>query len=228
MCGRFTLASDVEDFEAVLADLEIEYAPGPRYNIAPTQPVSTILNDGRTKVVDSRWGLVPSWAKDPGIAARLINARAESLAEKPSFKTPLKQRRCLVLADGFYEWTSVPGQTRKVPHYFRLRNHKPFAFAGLWDTWKPPDGEPLRTCTIITTEPNELVRDVHDRMPVILPPATYTAWLRPGDVPPHESTPLLAPYPADEMESFPVSTHVNRVANDNETCIQPAGENLLF
>jgi putative SOS response-associated peptidase YedK len=224
MCGRFTLVADTEDFAESLPELQAEFSPGPRYNIAPTQDVATVLNDGRRAVVASRWGLVPHWAKDPDIGQRMINARAESLLEKPSFRTPLRKRRCLVLADGFYEWERVPGQRYKVPHLFRLVTRKIFGLAGLWDMWKDPVGEPLRTCTIITTTPNEAVAPIHTRMPVILPPEAYEAWLAPDEQPGEDLLPLLQPYPASAMEQYAVSTHVNKATVDDPECIRPAAD----
>jgi len=221
MCGRFTLASDLRDFEESLGALDIQFEPGPRYNIAPTQEISTVLNERPDTVVACRWGLIPSWSKDPAIGARMINARAETLTEKPSFRTPLKRRRCLVLADGFYEWRSVPGRSAKTPCYFRLRHGRPFAFAGLWDTWSAPDGSEVRTCTIITTSPNALVRTCHDRMPAILPPSAYAAWLKPGEEKPETTLALLCPFPEGEMQMNEVSTAVNNVRNDSPACIAP-------
>jgi putative SOS response-associated peptidase YedK len=223
MCGRFTLTIDpaqlVQQFNLSApppADL------GPRYNIAPTQPVAVIANeDGPRKLELFQWGLIPSWAKDAKIGNSLINARAETLAEKPAFRTALKRRRCLVLADGFYEWQKLEG--RKQPMYIQLKDGQPFAFAGLWETWRPggADSPVLKTCTIITTEPNALTATIHNRMPVILPPADYEAWLTPGELPAVEALALLHTYPAEAMQARPVSTAVNSPAHDSETCIQP-------
>jgi len=222
MCGRFTLIADTEEFAATLGLQQIDFAPGPRYNIAPTQEVSTVLNDRRRAVVGTRWGLIPSWAQDPAIGARMINARAETLAEKPSFKRPLAKQRCLVLADGFYEWQPVPGRRAKTPHYIRLKTQQPFGFAGLWDLWHDPDGEPLRTCTIITTKANELLKSIHPRMPVICPPDRLEQWLQGEPQDPASLLPLLQPYPPDEMEAYAVTPRVNKVSMDDPSCVAPA------
>jgi putative SOS response-associated peptidase YedK len=164
-----------------------------------------------------RWGLVPSWSKDLTIGSKLINARAETVAEKPSFRAAFKRRRCLILADGFYEWQRQNGQ--KQPYYFQITDHQPFAFAGLWEHWETEETV-VESCTIITTEANEMLRSLHDRMPVILPPETYDQWL-------HSSTPveqlqaLLHPYDPESMQSYPVSTLVNSPSHENPDCIEP-------
>src|SRR5512136_1289526 len=177
MCGRFTLVSPyvavTERFHAA-APLDLR----PRYNIAPGQDVFCVIRDGENRIERLRWGLIPFWAKDPAIGNRLINARAETVAEKPSFKSAFAKRRCLVVADGFYEWR--PAGKRKVPVYICLKSKKPFGFAGLYETWKTPEGNELRTCTIVTTEANDLVRPIHDRMPVILSGGVEDRWLDPG------------------------------------------------
>ena len=166
-----------------------------------------------------RWGLVPSWAKVPAIGNRMINARSETAATKPAFRTPLRDRRCLILADGFYEWKR--GGTRKQPYYIKLRDGEPFAFAGLCGHWGPADGQPLATYSILTTTPNEVLQPIHDQMPVILSPSAYSVWLDPAmrDVEPVQA--LLTPYPADEMVAYPVSTRVNNPAYDSPECIAP-------
>jgi putative SOS response-associated peptidase YedK len=222
MCGRFTLAADVESYEDDIEHLLVQFRPTPRYNLAPTQDVATVLNEKQPRLVATRWGLVPSWAKDLKAGARMINARAETVHEKPSFKRPLRAQRCLVLADGFYEWKQNPGAAAKTPYYARLRSGRPFAFAGLWDTWLDPARSPVRTCTIITTRPNDVMAPVHDRMPVILPPEHYAEWLSPEAMDAERARALLVPYPADRMQVYPVSTRVNRVAVDDQTCILPA------
>ena len=164
-----------------------------------------------------RWGLVPAWAKDPAMGARLINARAETAAEKPAFRAAMRARRCLVVADGFYEWQRT-GRAKQ-PHFFQLRGGRPFAFAGLWEAWRRPDNAPLETCTLLTTEANELVRPIHDRMPVILPRTAYDAWLDPAVASPDTLAPLLAPYPSGEMEARAVSPFVNSPTHDSPECI---------
>ncbi len=206
MCGRFTLHVDIktvaEQF-GVPATLETS----PRYNVAPTQEVVSIMRNGASHLALLRWGLIPSWAKDESIGSRMINARAETLAEKPSFKGLLRSKRCLIIADGFYEWKKENGF--KTPMYITLKNGEPFAFAGLWDQWKSPDGQPIRSCTIITTGPNELVASIHDRMPAILQPEAYELWLEPANHDEHALSHWLAPYPAEEMTARPVSRLVN-------------------
>lgn len=189
----------------------------PRYNIAPTQPVPVVVrgHDG-LRLGALRWGLVPYWADDPTIGNRMINARSETVDSKPAFKGPFRDRRCWVLADGFYEWREEDGQ--KVPIHFRRPDRAPFAFAGLWDRWRDDDGDVV-SCTILTTEPNEAVRPVHRRMPVILPVAVRDRWLDP-DADPAELKSLLGPYP-DTLERQRVSTRVNRPENDDPSLLEP-------
>lgn len=169
-----------------------------------------------------RWGLIPSWAKDPAIASKLINARAETLAEKPSFRSAFKQRRCLVVADGFFEWQKQQG--KKQPFYFRLQHSQPFGFAGLWEKWRTPAGEEITSCTIVTTAANELLQPIHDRMPVILAPQDYDLWLDPQEQKPQALQHLLSPYPASQMTAYPVSTLVNSPKHNNPECIIPIPE----
>lgn len=223
MCGRFTLAVDPAD----LMDAFPGFAPPaepltPRYNIAPSQPVAVVANTGRNAIEMFRWGLIPSWAKDPNIGNRLINARAETLAEKPSFRSAYKRRRCLILGDGFYEWRKEPGRRAKTPVYVRLKSGEPFAFAGLWEVWRPAGAEALLTCAIITTSPNALVEKIHNRMPVILKPQDYAQWLDPGEQPAERLSKLLGPYPASQMEAYAVSTLVNDPKQDSPACRAPA------
>jgi putative SOS response-associated peptidase YedK len=192
----------------------------PRYNIAPAQSVLTIIDDeGGHRAGLLRWGLIPAWAKDPTIGNRMINARAETVAEKPSFRRALQKRRCLVLADGFYEWRKE-GRT-KTPMFITLKSREPFAFAGLWETWEPPTGDPVRSCTIITTSPNSLMAAIHDRMPVILPRAAESLWLDRTVTDPQALLPLLAPYAAELMKAYAVSPLVNLPRNDTPACIEP-------
>jgi putative SOS response-associated peptidase YedK len=193
-----------------------------RFNIAPTQPILGIPNDGKNQANFFLWGLIPSWAKDPAIGGRLINARAETLAEKPSFRGSFKYKRCLVLADGFYEWQTQPGSKIKIPHFIYLKSHQPFAFAGLWDEWQPPDGGLVRTATIITTSPNELMATLHNRMPVILSKHDYAQWLDPAPSSAERLASLLRPYPAEEMSAHPVSTLVNSPGTDRPELVVPA------
>lgn len=209
--------------EAIAKVFDLALVPmlEPRYNIAPTQLVPTVLrspeqNDERQFQM-LRWGLIPSWAKDLAMGARLINARAETAAEKPSFRAAFRHRRCLVVADGFYEWQRQEG--KKQPFYFRLQDGQPFGFAGLWERWEAPDGETIESCTILTTEANELLRPIHDRMPVILDPKDYDLWLDPGVQKAEPLQQLLRPYLAKAMTSYAVSTKVNNPANNTPDCI---------
>ncbi len=222
MCGRFTLETDREDLIEAFGDLLWPERLEPRYNIAPTQPVLAITNTGERAAGFLQWGLIPSWAKDPAIGNRMINARAETLAEKPSFRNALRRRRCLIPADGFYEWRPEPGNRLKTPMYIRLRSGRPFAFAGLWEIWQPPDGGELRSCTIITTEPNALLEPIHNRMPVILDPGGYERWLDPTEQPPEHLSGLLKPYPAEEMTAHAVTRRVNNPKVDDKACIESA------
>jgi putative SOS response-associated peptidase YedK len=192
----------------------------PRYNIAPGQDVLCVIRDGENRIEHLRWGLIPFWAKDPAIGNRLINARAETVAEKPSFRSAFAKRRCLVVADGFYEWR--PEGKRKVPVYVFLKSKKPFGFAGLYENWKDPGGREIRTCTIITTEANDLVRPIHDRMPVILPEGVEDRWLDPSEGSRERLQAILTPYPAGEMAAFEVTSIVNSAAHDAPDCITPA------
>jgi len=219
MCGRFTLTAPGEQ-AAQQFGLSEAPALAPRYNIAPTQMVAAVrAAEGEPSLALLRWGLIPSWAKDLSIGARMINARAETAAEKPAFRAAMKQRRCLIIADGFYEWQTTGAG--KQPFYFRVEGGRPFAFAGLWEWWRGPEGEQIESCTILTTAANELVQPLHDRMPVILRPADYGRWLDPSLRDPAAVTDLFAPLPADLMHTYPVSKAVNRVSNDSPALIAP-------
>jgi putative SOS response-associated peptidase YedK len=220
MCGRYTLKTPVEElaeefgFEASSVELP------PNYNVAPTQEVAAVLEeDGKRRLELLRWGLIPSWADDPSIGSRMINARSETAPEKPSFRRAFRERRCLIPADGFYEWQRTNGA--KQPYYIRMKEGRPFAFAGLWESWKDDGGPEIRSCTILTTKPNALAAEIHDRMPVILPAGSYDAWLDP-ETGRDELYGLLAPYPEDEMEAYPVSRFVNSPQNNDPRCIEPA------
>ncbi len=219
MCGRYELHTH----PAVLAlAFGLPFPPDirARYNIAPMQDVPVVrqLRTGGRELAQVRWGLVPRWAKDPSIGARMINARAETLAEKPAFRTALRKHRCLIPADGFYEWTLVPG-AGKQPLHIGMKDGSPFAFAGLTERWLAPSGDALDTCTIVTTQANALLSPLHDRMPVIVSPADYARWL---DTDVDDVADILAPYPAPAMRYFPVSTRVNAVRNDDASLIEPA------
>jgi len=224
MCGRFTLTIDPEALQEAFPWAVIPNDWSPRYNIAPSQPVAVIPNSGDNTLTLYKWGLIPSWSKDPSIGDRMINARSESLAEKPSFRNAFRRRRCLILADGFYEWKQNPGMKSKQPMYIRLKDNRPFAFAGLWELWSAPDGSEVRSCTIITTQPNALLEPIHNRMPVILAPEGYQLWLSPEDKQPAQLNGLLVPYPADEMIAYPVSKMVNRTEYDAPELITPVDQ----
>jgi putative SOS response-associated peptidase YedK len=216
MCGRYELHTQPA---ALALAFGVPFPPQmlPRYNIAPMQDVPVIrrASSDERELVSLRWGLVPRWAKDPAIGSRMINARSETLADKPSFRTALKRHRCLIPADGFYEWKQVPGGGKQ-PIHIGMKDRSPFAFAGLFERWLSPAGEVLDTCTIITTQANELLSPLHDRMPVIVAPVAFDCWL---DVANDDTAPLFSPYPAEAMMYYPVSTRVNSVRNDDERLI---------
>ena len=221
MCGRFSLGASATKL-AELFDLTEVPNWAPRYNIAPTQELLVVLKapeDPGRKISRRRWGLIPSWAKDRGIGNQLINAQAETVATKPAFRAAFRKRRCLVPADGFYEWTQQGRQ--KQPYYIRLRDGGPFAIAGLWEHWEGPDGNGVDSCTLLTTSANDLISAFHHRMPVILNPTNYDLWLDPAvqEAGPLQS--LLQPYPSENMTAYPVRTLVNNPANDAPGCIEP-------
>ncbi len=221
MCGRFTLTAEINTLQESFPWLNIPPEITPRYNIAPTQPVAVVPNDGKNRLDFYNWGLLPGWAKDPAMGSRMINARSETLAEKPAFRSAFRRRRCLVLADGFFEWQKQAGSKAKIPTYIRLSSEKPFAFAGLWEQWNSIDGSTILSCTIITTEPNEMMKGIHNRMPVILPEDAYQSWLDPAEKQPDQLSALLQPYPAELMAAYPVSTLVNNPRNDLPQCVAP-------
>jgi putative SOS response-associated peptidase YedK len=220
MCGRFVRKRSSKDLATAFRARQISDGLQPSFNIAPTHNVAVVVDDGERRLVSMRWGLVPSFASDLSIGSRLINARAETLINKSAFKHAFRHRRCLVLADGFYEW--LKQGAAKTPMLFHLSPERSFGFAGLYETWKPASGEALSTCTIITTEANDLVRPVHDRMPVILPTDVEDFWLDSGVEDPRRLLDLLQPYPANEMAVYEVSTLVNSVKNDSPACIEKA------
>ena len=221
MCGRFSSSSKPEqikkEFKAAVEDPAIL---APRYNIAPTQMIPVVLDkEGERIVAALKWGLVPSWAKDALIGSRMINARAETVAEKPSFRDAFKRRRCIVPASGFYEWKRA-AKGAKQPFYFYLKDKEVFGFAGLWEEWTDKEtGDLLETCTIITTEANAVLEPVHDRMPVILKPGDYDEWLDPKESNTDRLQKLLAPYPAKEIDSHAVSRAVNSPTLDSPELI---------
>lgn len=221
MCGRFTLTASPEQ---LVSQFRLSEPPAvePRYNIAPTDDVGVVRSlpsEAGWKLDTLHWGFVPVWAKDPSIGNRMINARSETAASSPAFKRAFRERRCLIVADGFYEWQRVG--KGKQPYYIRLEDGSPFAFAGLWEQWRGPDGTALQSCTLLTTQPNDLVAAVHNRMPVILNPEAYDLWMNPEVKDPAELQSLLAPFPAAEMMAFPVSTLVNNPRNDSPDCVVP-------
>ena len=223
MCGRYTQKESLEQLLKQLG-LAKNLSLKPRYNIAPSQLVACVRHtpdNGHRETIMLKWGLIPSWAKDLSIGYKMINARAETVAEKPSFRKAFKRQRCLVLADGFYEWKRE-GQTKQ-PYYIHFKDSRPFAFAGLWELWKDKTKEdcaPIESCTIITTGANELMEPIHHRMPVMLNEKSIEVWLNTEITEPSILNPLLRPYDSDEMEAYPVSLRVNNPRNDNQECIQ--------
>ena len=221
MCGRFTLTAPPDRVRDIF---EIKRVPdySSRYNVAPTQDVLAVrpeAEDGaEVEAVMMRWGLVPFWADDLRMSAKMINARSETVSSKPAFRDAFVNRRCLIVADGFIEWQRIGRE--KQPFWFRLRNEEPFAFAGLWERWRDTHGLSIETCTILTTDANELVAGVHDRMPVILPRDVYADWLD-HSVDSKSLRELLVPLPGDLMRKTPISPRVNNVANDDEACLAP-------
>jgi len=251
MCGRFTLRAAPQDVARHFLLFDVPNF-SPRYNIGPGQVIGAVraktddsppaivsLSDGgqRTATTDLpvtptadpnrewawfRWGLIPHWSDDPAIGNRLINARAETVASKPAFRSAARYRRCLIPADGFYEWKATP--RGKQPYLVRVHGDRIFALAGLWDRWPSPSGEILETCTILTVEPNRLVAKLHNRMPLILPPEAYPIWLDPTVTQFDELREWLRPYPEEDLELIPVSSYVNAIHNEGAKCIEPVGE----
>jgi len=220
VCGRITLTSSGEEL-AEQFGLEIAPELQPRYNIAPSQDIATVRVEGEGLRVCrfERWGLIPAWAKDPPRGSGLINARAETVADKPSFRAALRRRRCIVPADGFYEWVGK-GRERR-PHWFRMRDGALLAIAGLWESWTGPEGLEVESCAVITTEANSEMRRFHHRMPALLAPSDHACWLDPGERDPARVLPLLAPCPSDWLTAVEVSRHVNSPRNDDPLCIEP-------
>lgn len=219
MCGRFTLTADIADVMNTFSVDSKNYEYTPRYNIAPSQTISVITNyNGHRALEAYRWGLVPRWAKDIKIGFKMINARAETLKTKPAFRNLLSRNRVVIPADGFYEWKKMGDE--KQPYRFQLKGQRIYGFAGLYDEWTDPNGDKLRSCTIITTQPNELVQNVHDRMPVILDNSSVNEWLDPDITKSEQVLRLLQPYPADSMVSYPVSRAVGNVHNTDASLIE--------
>ncbi|MBT4497916.1 MAG: SOS response-associated peptidase [Gemmatimonadetes bacterium] len=219
MCGRFTLLHHPQQIAERFSVDKVAVEFPPRYNIAPTQPVAVIFQHGERYLEAFRWGLIPFWSKDAKIGSRMINARAETVADKPAYRAPFKHRRCLIPSSGFYEWKKEGKE--KTPTYIRLADERPFAMAGLWEEWTSPEDEIIHTCTIITTQANDFMSTIHHRMPVIFTPEQEEAWLDSTLENPAEITPLLQPY-AGEMAAHPVSKQVNIAAYDGPDCIEPA------
>lgn len=229
MCGRFVSSSPPDEL-AKYFDVEAvsESVLEPSYNVAPSQDVYVVVETGGLRRLDTfHWGLVPFWAKDPAAGNKMINARAESIAEKNAYKHAFKKRRCIIPVDGFYEWKKVPHQKTKQPYFIHRSDGEPLAFAGLWEIWRPADdvdrtGDPLRSCTIITGQPNDKIAKIHDRMPVMLPPSAWERWLDPGNDDLEALGKLLVPAPASLLELHPVSRAVNNVRDNGPELIDPA------
>jgi putative SOS response-associated peptidase YedK len=221
VCGRFTLTA-APDAVAGAFELDEEPRLEPRFNIAPGQGVATIhqSSEGARVFALRRWGLVPRWARDPKIGSRLINARSETVAEKPAFRDAFRRRRCLVPADGFFEWAAA-GSGPRQPWYIGLRGRSCFGIAGLYESWEDPEGQRIDSCVLLTTDANERLRPIHARMPVILAPEDFTRWLDPGLSEPTQLAGLLRAYPDEAMELRPVSRRVNRPEHDDAACIAP-------
>ncbi|TVQ60061.1 MAG: SOS response-associated peptidase [Phycisphaerales bacterium] len=219
MCGRYTLISKPDALSTLLR-IDVGAMLPPRYNIAPTQSVPVLRNiDGQLRLDHLTWGFIPSWAKSPAIGPRLINARSETAATKPAFRAAMRERRCLIPASGFYEWKREG--LKKQPFYIRRRDGRPFVFAGLWTVWTGENGEQIESSTILTTLPNEMIRQIHDRMPVILDERGWDTWLHPVEQDLKHVVALLAPTPTDNLDIYPVSPRVNSVVNDDASCIEP-------
>ncbi len=221
MCGRYTLTCAPEILSETFELDDVPDLP-PRYNIAPSEWVACVRHRASTRRRELdrlRWGFVPPWARDPAAGRMLINARAETVADTPAFRTPFRERRCLVPADGYYEWKREGAATQ--PYYIRPANQRPFAFAGLWEQWTRRDGTPMESCAILTTAPNALLAPIHHRMPVILHPADYEAWLDPALRDTARLAALLTSRPADDMVATPVGAHVNNPRMDDARCLEP-------
>jgi putative SOS response-associated peptidase YedK len=221
MCGRYSLKTPVEHLSEKFQFPEVNPLK-PRYNIAPSQVVAVVRllpDDRERKLAMLRWGLIPAWAKEPAKARQPINAKSETVAELPTFRVAFRKRRCLIPADGFYEWKQEGG--RKQPVYICMKDREPFAFAGLWERWEKPDQEPIDSCVLLTTEPNEQLAQVHNRMPVILDPKDYDLWLDPDVQQPDKLLSLLRPYLSEPMTYFPVNLRVNNPRHDDPLCLEP-------
>ena len=225
MCGRYKIVTDAQAlYDAFQVEAELVAAPLERYNVAPATDQLVILNeDGRRVARWHHWGLIPHWAKDKSLGYKTINARADSVAVRPAYRAAFRQRRCLVPATGFYEWKAL--ERGKQPYLIRLKSGALFAFAGLWESWTGPEGE-LRSYTIITTAPNELMARIHERMPAIIAREHYARWLDPALRDPAQAQAMIASYPGAEMQALPVSAAINNARNQGAALIEPAGEPL--
>lgn len=215
MCGRAVIISPLEVIAEEFSIDNPKLTIKPNYNVSPSQDVITVIKQGTRQLVSCRWGFIPSWAKDPAIGYKMINARAETIAQKPAYRSAYKKQRCLVVVDGFYEWQKT-GKT-KTPYYIHMKSGRPFGMAGIYSQWIPENGDPVLTCSIITTESNKLIQDIHDRMPVIIPKDKFDAWL--GDDPAPSF--LLQPYPVEEMEAYQISTRVNDPHHNSPELLEP-------
>lgn len=228
MPGRFALAADATQLQAAFPWMEVPDQVVPRYNVAPTQPVAVVTNEGANQLDFLTWGLVPPWQSGVKMDKLLINARSETAASKRSFRNAFRRRRCLVLATGVFEWVKFPRRKAKVPYYIFLKGQPVFAYAGLWETWQSIDGSEVKSCCILTCEPNKMVRKIHHRMGVILHPEDYETWLQPGEANPKHMQALLLPYPAKEMDFYQVSQKVSDVRNEGPELVQAVENPLEF
>lgn len=219
MCGRFVLIASPETIQQSFDLTTVPAELPPRYNIAPTQAVAVITNETPRGLTFLKWGLIPSWSKDPSAAARMINARSETASEKPSFRTAFRRRRCIIPADGFYEWQQRG--TDKIPMFIHLRDRNLMGMAGIWEIWQSPDGSEVRTCSILTTGANDFMRNFHERMPVILSPEDYNLWLSPKEEPVPVLQNLMQPYLTEAFTAYEVSKAVNKPVNDSAALIEP-------
>lgn len=221
MCGRYTLTADAQAIQLAFQLDDVSAWAQPRFNIAPSQQIAVITDRDPKSLKLFKWGLIPSWAKDPATGQRMINARSETAAEKPSFRAAFKRRRCLIPADGYFEWQRRGSQ--KIPMYIQRNDHEIFAMSGLWESWKQHDGSTLHSCAILTTEANDAIRPIHHRMVAMIDPEDYSLWLAPRELKQQEWLPLMAGCPSDKLRFYEVSTQVNRPINDNPSVIVPAG-----
>lgn len=220
MCGRFALSAKTSEVEKLLPGLYSSKDIKPNYNIAPTQQIAIVTNQNPKEIIFAHWGLIPSWAKDKSIANKMINARAETLHEKPAFRNLISKKRCLIFADGFYEWKRIEGSKKKIPYFIKMKTGEPFTFAGLWDNWRSNENQLITSTVIITTEPNELMKTIHNRMPVIIAPEERGLWLS-DNIDSKDLSFLMKPYPTDTMEAYQVSDLVNSPSMNLPDIIKP-------